>query len=74
MVSKKNIHHSYEGRIEKFVSHDHQLSSLGKPRDGFFLSHPHTHDGYLYSRTPDRDFHCYYPCEIFLFHKPTHLR
>ena len=22
------------------------------------------------SRTPDRDFRCFYPCEIFLSHKP----
>ena len=33
MVSKKIIHCSYEGRIEKSVPRDHRLSSLGKPRD-----------------------------------------
>ena len=26
------------------------------------------------SRTPDRDFRCFYPCEIFLSHIPTHAR
>ena len=26
------------------------------------------------SRTPDHDFRCFYPCEIFLSHIPTHTR
>ena len=45
------IYYSCEGGIEKFVPHDHRLSSLGKPRDAnrgssgrIFLSHPHSHD------------------------------
>ena len=45
MVSKKKIHYSCEGSIEKSVPRDHCLSSLGKlgdakvycdPWDGFF--------------------------------------
>ena len=46
----------YEDRIEKAVSRDHRLSSLGKPRDAkrqstgkIFLSYPHTHDRFLYT-------------------------
>ena len=27
-----------------------------------------------YSGTPDRDFRCFYPCEIILSHIPTHTR
>ena len=33
VVSKKRIHYSCEGRIEKSVPWDYHLSSLGKPRD-----------------------------------------
>ena len=29
---------------------------------------------HVFSRTPDRDFRCFYPCEIFLSHIPTHMR
>ena len=43
--------------IKKSVPQDHHLLSLGKPRHSncwslgqIFLSHPHTHDGFLYSR------------------------
>ena len=32
------------------------------------------HVAILFSRTPDRDFRCFYPCEIFLSHIPTHTR
>ena len=42
--------------MKKSVPWDHRLSSLGKPRDAkrgssgrIFLSHPHTHDRFLYS-------------------------
>ena len=49
---------SCEGRIEKSVLRDHRLSSLGKPRDAkrrssgrIFLSYPHTHDRFLFSRS-----------------------
>ena len=54
VVSKKKIHYSFEGRIEKSVPRHHRLSSLGKPRDAkrrssgrIFLSYPHTHDIFL---------------------------
>ena len=54
---EKRNHYSCEGGIEKSVPPDHHLSSLGKPRESnqwssgrIFLSHPHTHDGYLYSQ------------------------
>ena len=33
VVSKKKIHNSCEGGIEKSVPSDHRLSSIGKPRD-----------------------------------------
>ena len=33
VVSKKKIHYSCEGRIEKSVPRDHRLSSLGMPCD-----------------------------------------
>ena len=31
--ARKRIHYSCEGGIEKFVTRDHRVSSLGKPRD-----------------------------------------
>ena len=47
-------HNSSEDGIEKYVPHDHLLSSLGKPRDakrwfsgGMFHFHPHNHDTVL---------------------------
>ena len=50
VVDKKRIQHSCEGGIEKFVPHDHRLSSLSKPRDAnrltsgqICLYHPHTY-------------------------------
>ena len=71
-MSKKRIHYSCEGRIEKSVPRDHRLSSLGKPRDAkrrssgqIFLSYPHTHGGFLYSCTPDQGFPFFYPYENF---------
>ena len=39
--------------------------------DVFYLSHPHTHNGYLYSCTPDRDFRCFYSCAIILSNTPV---
>ena len=54
--ARKRIHYSCEVGIEKSVPRDHRLSSLGKPRDAnrwssgrIFLSHPHTHDRFLYT-------------------------
>ena len=59
VVSKKTIHYSCEVGIEKYVPRDHRLSSINKPCDAnrwssgqIFLSHPHTHDGFLLSRVP----------------------
>ena len=55
-MSKKRIHYSYEGMIEKSISQDRRLSSLSKPCDAkrrssgqIFLSYPHTYDRYLHS-------------------------
>ena len=33
------------------------------PLVGMFVSPLNTNDGFYFSRTPDRDFHCFYPCE-----------
>ena len=33
--------------IEKSIPQNHHLN--GDPRDSFFISHPHTYDGYLYN-------------------------
>ena len=33
VMSKKRIHYSSEGKIEKIVLPDHHLPSIGKPRD-----------------------------------------
>ena len=48
---RKRIHALCADGIEKFVPHDHRLSSLGKPRDAnrwswgrIFQSHSHIHD------------------------------
>ena len=56
--ARKRNHYSSEDEIEKSVPRDHRMSSLGKPRDAnrwssgrIFLSHPHTHDRFLYSFT-----------------------
>ena len=56
MVCKKQQTFLCEGGIEKSVTRDHRLSSVGKPRGAnrcssvhIFLSHPHTHDRFLYS-------------------------
>ena len=56
VVSKKKIHYSCEGRIEKSVPRYHRLSSLCKPPDAkrrssgwIFLSYLHTHNRFLYS-------------------------
>ena len=38
-----------------------------------FLSDPHTNDGFLFSRPPDRAFRCVYPCEIILYHMTSRL-
>ena len=53
--ARKRICSLCEGGVEKSVPRDHQFSSLGKPCDanwwssgGIFLSHPHTHDRFLY--------------------------
>ena len=55
--ARKWIHYLCEGKIEKSVPQDHRSSSLSKPRDAkqrssgqIFLSYPHTHDRFLYSR------------------------
>ena len=52
--ARKRFHYLCEVGIEKSVRRDHRLPSLGKPRDAnrwssgqIFLSHPHTHDGFL---------------------------
>ena len=52
--ARKRIQNSCEDVLEKSVPPDHHLSSFGKPRDAnrwslgqIFLSHPHTHDGFL---------------------------
>ena len=47
---KKKIHYSCESGKEKSVPRDLSASLvmlIGDPRDGF-LSHPHTHDRFLY--------------------------
>ena len=33
MVSQKEMYYMCEDEIEKYVLHDHRLSSLSKPRD-----------------------------------------
>ena len=50
MLSKRRIHYSCEGRIEKSVPQDHSLSSLGRPCDAkrgssgqISPSYPHSH-------------------------------
>ena len=52
--ARKRIYHGCKGQIEKSVSRDHSLTSLGKPRDArqlpsrrTFISTPHTHDRFL---------------------------
>ena len=50
------------------------MMPIGDPRDGFFLSDPHTNNRFLFSRPPDRAFCCFYQCEIILSHIPTHTR
>ena len=58
--TRKRIHYSCEGRIEKSVPCDHRLASLDKPRDAkrlssgrIFLSYPHTHDRFLFIITEE---------------------
>ena len=58
--ARKRIHYLCGCGIEKSVPRDHCLSSLGKSRDckrqssrWIFLSHPHTHDGYIWAVTWD---------------------
>ena len=62
MVSKKK---NPLGMLEKSVSWDHRLSSLGKPHDAkrgaaglIFLPYPHTHDGFLYYMWMDYEDSC----------------
>ena len=50
------IYHECEDRIEKSVPEDHRLASRGLPnddktvipRDGFFLSYPHTNNKFFF--------------------------
>ena len=67
VVSKKKKESIIRVRLKKSVPRItvwHPLASLemtiGDPREGLiFLSHPHTHEGFLYPRTPDRNFLCF---------------
>ena len=54
--ASKILHYSCEDGIEKSIPRDHHLSLLCKPCDAnrwssgwIFLSHPHTHVGFLYA-------------------------
>ena len=44
------------------------------PRIWIFLSPLNTNDRFYLSRTPDRDLHCFYTCEIILSQIQTHTR
>ena len=56
VLARKITHHECEGGIEKSIPRDHRLPLLVKLRNADWwssgricLSHPHAHDGYLYS-------------------------
>ena len=60
-MSKKRIHYSREGRIEKIFPLGSPFVIIRQPRDAkqgssgqIFLSYPHTHDRFLY----DKILHC----------------
>ena len=62
-----------EDGIEKYVPHDHRLSSLGQPPDTkwrssrpIFLTHPHTRDRFLYYFLVCL---CFFLLELIYFHE-----
>ena len=81
---RKRIDHWCSVVPEKSQCSGQQFSGkLGKPRFPLgpwalgiwiFLSPLNINDRFYLSRTPDRDFHCFYTCEIILSHIPTHTR
>ena len=47
------MHNLYEDGVEKYLPRDHRLSPslvmpIGEPKDGFYISRPHTYDRFLY--------------------------